>query len=61
MGIIKLGKPYQDMVTGFRGIAVSRIEYYKGTPRVELVHTTGEVGKVPASAWFEEDRLMDMA
>lgn len=54
---VQLGASYQDRVTGFKGIAVGRVEYLTGCNQVLLVPKVGADGAHRDSHWFDEQRV----
>lgn len=55
---IALGQQYKDSITGFKGIAVSRIEYITGCIQYELQpHGVQKDGTTKAAKWFDECRI----
>ena len=55
---IELGAIVVDTITGFTGVAVSRIDYLEGTSRIEVqpAHVKDD-GDMIEPKWFEEARL----
>lgn len=54
---IKLGATYQDLITGFKGVAVGRCEYLTGCNQVLLVPKVKEDGSAGESSWYDEQRM----
>ncbi len=54
---IKLGVKVRDRVSGFEGIAGSRVEYINGCIRYELIPKVDKDGKHVGSCYFDEARL----
>ncbi len=54
---LNLGWTYIDKVTGFRGVAVGRVEYLTGCNQVLLVPRVDKDGKEVESKWLDEQRL----
>jgi hypothetical protein len=54
---IKLGTKVTDSVTGFTGIAVSRIEYMTGCTQYGVAPRVAADGKLPETAYLDESRL----
>lgn len=54
---IELGRTYKDVVTGFQGIAIGRVEYVSGCNQV-LVQPVVINGEWKDSHWFDEERLI---
>ncbi len=54
---VELGRWYQDKVTGFAGVAVSRTTYLTGCARIVLQPAVGDDGKWHDSQWFDEPML----
>lgn len=54
---VTLGHTYRDKTSNFKGVAVARMDRYKGTTQIQLqkVHTDEEDYKDPL--WFEVGRL----
>lgn len=55
--MIKLGEEVKDTITGFRGIAVSRVEWLNGCVRYAIQGKVNADGKVPKEEWFDETQL----
>jgi hypothetical protein len=55
---VKLGERYRDGISGYEGVATSRIEYLYGCVRVVL--EAGVQGK-PEEFVFDEQRLVEVA
>lgn len=53
---IKLGKEYQDKITGFKGIATARSTFLSGCSRILLEGKTSRDGKL-LEYWFDETRM----
>jgi hypothetical protein len=53
-----LGEVYQDMITGFEGVATSRTTYLYGCVRVALEPKTLHEGKPIEANYFDEQRLV---
>lgn len=61
MNTITLGKEYKDKVTGFKGIAVSRIEYFTGCTQVQIQPQGLDKDKnVKKSEFFDIDKLVEV-
>jgi len=54
---IKLGNEFEDSVTGFKGIAVSRTEYLTGCDRIEIQPRVDEKGEITDSVSFDVGTL----
>jgi hypothetical protein len=52
-----LGDRLRDVVTGFTGIAISRIHYLNGCEQYQLAPEQLEDGKVVEPEWFDIQRL----
>lgn len=52
-----LGSAVQDLVTGFKGIAMGRVEYLSGCNQVLVQPTVGDDGAFKESHWIDEQRL----
>ena len=55
--MIKLGAKVRDPFTGFKGIAVSRIEYLFGCIRIGIQGPLDKEGKVSDPLYFDEPQL----
>lgn len=55
--MIKLGNQVEDSVSGFKGIAVQRIEYLNGCVRIGVQSKVDKDGKLPALEYFDEQQL----
>ena len=54
---LKLGIKYKDNITGFEGIATSRVEYLTGCVHIGLQAPVDKDGKIPDPQYFDESRL----
>jgi hypothetical protein len=55
---IKLGSLVKDNITGFEGVATSRVEYLNGCVHVQIQpKTVGKDGKPTESQYFDEQRV----
>lgn len=54
---IELGRNYEDIVTGYSGMAIGVVHYMTGCSQALLQPRIGEDGKVPESLWFDVQRL----
>ncbi len=57
MSEFTLGAKLRDVVTGFEGIATSRIEYINGCVQYALVPKVDKDGKMPPGEYFDFQRL----
>ena len=57
MDQINLGDVVKDAVSGFRGIAVSRTIYLKGSERVTVQPMVNGEGKLPEAETFDLGQL----
>jgi len=55
--VLLLGREMTDSVTGFTGIAVSKIEYLTGCTQYCLKGKVNKDGKVPEGEWFDWQKL----
>lgn len=56
--MIDLGSEARDILTGFKGIAVSRIDHLFGASEIKLqAKELDDNGKPKDPVWFEESRL----
>ena len=55
--MVNLGDQVRDMVSGFKGIAVSRHSYLQGCDRITVQPSIDKDGKLPESASFDEPQL----
>ncbi|MDR1347825.1 MAG: hypothetical protein LBJ63_05255 [Prevotellaceae bacterium] len=53
---IKLGQKVRDMVTGFEGIAIARIEYLNGCIQY-CVKPQSQKGEMPESEYIDHQQL----
>jgi hypothetical protein len=58
MNKFELGVTVEDIVTGYRGVIVARVEYLTGCTQYGIVGKVGADGKVPGAEYFDEDRLV---
>jgi len=56
--MIQLGDKVRDIVTGFEGIAVAKIEYLNGCIRYEVQPETCKDGKPIDSLWIDIQQLV---
>jgi hypothetical protein len=56
--MIKLGQKVKDTVTGFTGIATSRIEYLNGCVQYCLKPKVDKDGKMQDGIWFDDAQLV---
>lgn len=54
---INLGNTYEDLVTGFRGVAVGHVEYMTGCNQTLLSPRARPDGSIVESQWFDDQRL----
>jgi hypothetical protein len=54
---IELGRSYEDLITGFSGMAIGVVHYMTGCSQALLQPRIGEDGKIPESVWFDVQRL----
>lgn len=52
-----LGSRMRDMITGFTGVVTGRAEYISGCAQALVAPAMKPDGSVPASEWFDEQRL----
>ncbi len=55
--MIELGNEVKEIVSGFCGIAVSRIEYLNGCVQFGIRGKVGSDGKVPDTQYFDDKYL----
>lgn len=55
--MITLGQKVLDKVTGFTGIAISRIEYLNGCVQYCVKPHVGKDGKMRDGEWFDDAQL----
>lgn len=56
--MIELGKRVKDVVTGFRGIAVARLDHLFRYPEIKVEpEQLDENGRPQEGVWFEEKRV----
>ena len=53
----KLGSKLRDLVTGFEGVAIARVEYLNGCIQYCLVPNVGEDGKMPSGEYIDLGQL----
>lgn len=53
----KRGEYARDIITGFAGVIVARIDYLTGCNRYTLEPPLDKDGKLPEPAMFDENRL----
>jgi len=54
---IKLGQKVRDPITGFKGIAVCRMDWLTGCTRIGVQAPVGQDGKVIPVEYFDEPQL----
>ena len=55
---IELGALYEDVITGFKGVAVAETRYLTGgCNQVSLTPKIDEKGALKESHWFDDNRL----
>ena len=52
-----IGAKYEDTISGFVGVCTARCEYISGCHQALLGPKIGKDGTLPASEWFDEQRL----
>jgi hypothetical protein len=57
--MIQLGKTYSDVITGFQGIAIGRVQYISGCNQVLLAPGISTDGAFRESQWIDEMRLKE--
>lgn len=57
---VEFGKEYEDIVTGFKGVAVAVSKFQFGCVRIGLQPKVLEMGKKPEAEWFDEESLKKM-
>lgn len=55
--MIRLGEEVRCTVTGFKGIAVSRIEYLNGCVQYCVRPKAGDDGKMPEAEYLDQQQL----
>jgi hypothetical protein len=55
--MIKLGKSYLDVITGFEGIVTGLVEYVSGCNQALLTPKVDAEGKLREAQWFDVQRL----
>lgn len=55
--MIELGQKVRDTVTGFEGIAVSRLEYLNGCVQYLVKPKVGDDGKLPEGEWIDAQQV----
>ena len=55
---IKLGNKVKDIVTGFEGIATSKVEYLNGCIQYCVKPTKGKDGKMPEGEYIDQQQLL---
>lgn len=58
---IKLGKEYEDKITGFKGIATGICEYISGCNQVLLSPRVDSSGNKVEGHWIDEQRLISIS
>lgn len=55
-----LGARYQDVISGFRGVAVGHVQYLTGCNQTLLQAHTLDSTKKPEPEWFDDQRLQQL-
>ena len=55
---IVLGNKVKDVVTGFTGVAISKVEYLNGCIRYCVMPMVGKDGKMPDGEYVDEGQLV---
>lgn len=55
--MMQLGAMYQDVITGFKGIATGHVKYITGCNQVLLQPPAKHSGEFVAAQWFDEQRV----
>lgn len=58
---VVLGEKYRDVVTGFEGTAVIKMEHLNGCLQYVLEPGLDDDGKLRPQAMFDEQRLVDVS
>lgn len=58
---IKLGSKVRDIVTGYTGIAVNRVEYLNGCIQYCVKPSVGKDGALPAGEYIDDQQLEILA
>ena len=58
--MIELGNKVKDIVTGYEGIAVSRIEYLNGCVQYCVKPKVGKDGKIAEGEFIDQEQLKDL-
>lgn len=53
----ELGKEAKDIVTGFSGIIIARVEYMTGCNQYGISRKAGEDGAIHPAEFFDEGRI----
>lgn len=56
--MIELGDEVKDKITGFKGIATSRIKYLNGCDKIGIQPKMGKDGKIPDCIWFDDIQIV---
>ena len=57
---VKLGRQYEDKVSGFKGIATARYEFLNKCVRIQLTGRVTEEGKEPKELVFDQEQLVEI-
>jgi hypothetical protein len=57
MNTIVLGSEVKDKVTGFKGVAVARVEYLNGCAQYCVKPKMAKDGKMPEGQYIDDDQL----
>lgn len=57
MPMIELGRKVRDKITGFEGVATSRVEYLTGCTQIGVAPKVDNEGKIRDTQYFDFGRL----
>lgn len=56
---IELGTPVEDIITGFKGIAIARLEHLTGCTQYGVAPRANKEGKFEETLYIDETRLKE--
>ena len=57
---VELGKTYEDIITGFKGVATGFCEYISGCNQALLVPKVKKDGSKVDGSWYDVQRLIEV-
>jgi len=57
--MVNLGDKVEDKITGFKGVAIARVQYLNGCISVQVKPAILKDGSTLEAEWFDEQQLID--